>query len=53
MEKILRYLANKFEHVVVAIKEPKDLETLSIEELMGSLQVHEQRMKKNSSSVVI
>ena len=53
VEKILRYLANKFEHDMVAIKEPKDLETLFIEELMGSLQVHEQCMKKNSSSVVI
>ena len=53
VKKILRSLANKFEHVVVAIKESKNLETLSIKELMGSLQVHEQRMEKNSSFVVI
>ena len=53
VEKILRFLANKFEHVVVAIEDSKDLETLSIEELMGSLEVHEQRMEKNSSSFVI
>ena len=39
--KILRFLANKFEHVVVAIEESKDMETLSIEELMGFLEVHE------------
>ena len=37
VDKILRSLANKFKHVVVAIKESKDLEILSIEELMGSL----------------
>ena len=53
MEKILGSLANKFEHVVVAIEESKDLETLSNEELMRSLEVHKQRMEKNSSFVVI
>ena len=53
VEKILGSLANKFEHAVVAIEESKDLETLSIEELIGSLEVHEQRKEKNSSSVVI
>ena len=53
VEKILESLANKFECVVVAIEQFKDLETLSIEELMGSLEVHEQCMEKNSSFVVI
>ncbi|XP_075654680.1 uncharacterized protein LOC142624822 [Castanea sativa] len=53
VEKILRSLANKFVHVVAAIEESKDLETLSIDKLMGSLQVLEQHMEKNSSSVVI
>ena len=53
VEKILRSLADKFEHVVVAIEESKDLETLSSEELIGFLQVYEQRMEKNSSFVVI
>ena len=53
VDKMLRSLANKFEHVMVAIEESKDLETLSIEELMGSLQMHEQCIEKNSSSVVI
>ena len=53
VKKILGSLANKFKHVVVAIEDSKDLETLSIEELMGSLEVLEQRMEKNSSSFVI
>ena len=37
VEKILRSLANKFDHVRVVIEESKNLEILSIDELMGSL----------------
>ncbi|XP_020245040.1 uncharacterized protein LOC109823165 [Asparagus officinalis] len=52
-EKFLRSLTSKFEHVVAAIEESKNLEEISIEELLGSLQVQEQRMQKKASSIVL
>ncbi|XP_076920133.1 uncharacterized protein LOC143581187 [Bidens hawaiensis] len=46
IEKILRTLTRKYESVVVAIEESKDITTLSTEELMGTLQSHELRIKQ-------
>ena len=46
VEKILRSLMDDFENVVCAIEESKDLSMLTVEELVGSLEAHEQRKKK-------
>ncbi|XP_026377725.1 uncharacterized protein LOC113272025 [Papaver somniferum] len=46
VEKLLRSLPFKFEHVVAAIEESKDISTLSMYEMMGSLEAHEQQISR-------
>ena len=46
MEKILRSLIDDFENVVCAIEESKDLSTLTVEDLLGSLRHRSNEKKK-------
>jgi len=52
MEKLLRSLTLEIGYVVATIEESKNLEKISIEELLGSLQVHEQHMQKKTNFIV-
>ncbi|XP_028109539.1 uncharacterized protein LOC114308196 [Camellia sinensis] len=48
IEKILRSLSPMFEHVVVAIEESNDLSAMTTDELMSTLEIHEQRINKKT-----
>ncbi|KAL4032489.1 hypothetical protein IC575_005567 [Cucumis melo] len=47
VEKVLRSLTPKFDHVVAAIEESKNLSTFTFIELMGSLEAHESRINRS------
>jgi gag-polypeptide of LTR copia-type len=51
VKKVLRTLTDEFENIVYAIEELKDLSTLTIDELAGSLMAHEQRRKKKHETL--
>ncbi|GJW16697.1 hypothetical protein Tco_0024133 [Tanacetum coccineum] len=45
--KVLRSLTPKFDHVVAAIEESRDLSNFSFDELMGYFQAHEARINRS------
>ena len=51
VEKILRSLTDEYENIVCAIEESKDLSTLTVEELAGSLTAFEQRRKMKKQNL--
>lgn len=50
--KVLRTLTPQFDHIVVTIKEPKDLAEMKVEELQNSLIAHEQRLNERNGDKV-
>ncbi|KAK8935961.1 hypothetical protein KSP39_PZI012924 [Platanthera zijinensis] len=51
VEKILRSLPKTYNHVVSAIMEAHDIETMSVTELLGSLQSHEDLFRQDDTSI--
>ena len=52
VRKVLRSLPEKFQPKVTAIEESKDIDSLKIEELVGSLQTFEMNNKKGKSIAI-
>jgi hypothetical protein len=48
VQKVLRSLPQKFDYVVVAIEESKDVSTLSVEDLQGRLEAHEIKINRRN-----
>ncbi|XP_019433446.1 PREDICTED: uncharacterized protein LOC109340262 [Lupinus angustifolius] len=49
IEKILRTLTPRFDHIVVAIEESKKIEEMKVQDLQGSLEAHKQRLIERSN----
>ena len=49
VEKILRTLNPRFDHLVITIEKTKKIEEMKVEELQGCLEAHEQRVLERES----
>ncbi|GAB2276208.1 hypothetical protein Dimus_039179 [Dionaea muscipula] len=52
IEKILRSLNSRFNHVIVAIEEANDITKMTIQGLMGSLLAHEEKMTRRKKDTL-
>jgi hypothetical protein len=52
VEKILINFHEKFDLIVVVIEEPKNFPSLGVQELLGSLKSHEQRLERHSEKLI-
>ena len=52
VEKILISIPQKYDAIATAIEQTKDLATLSVTQLMGSLEAYEQRLKRHEEDSV-
>lgn len=52
VKKMLRAMPSKFLHIVSTLEQFGNLETLSIEEVVGSLKSHEERLKASGESEI-
>ncbi|XP_026378463.1 uncharacterized protein LOC113272887 [Papaver somniferum] len=52
VEKILISLSEKYDPIITAIEESKNINTLSVTELMGSLEAYEQRLSRRNEAPV-